>query len=122
MFFAIFLHFLACSDESDSTNKESTKVTSEKVVNETKNEVKKETVDSQKHIQRKEGIADKTQSENRWNPHSFNPDCFGWNIQKPHHRRHEQKNDAAIQNCLCPVKEKQKAKYWSSSRSTKMEQ
>ena len=101
MFFAFFLHFLACSDESDSTNKEATKVTSEKVTNEIKNEVKKETaktVDKNKATEEKKALPPKPKAKIGGTPILSTPIVLG-GISKSHITDVMNKNDAAIQNC-----------------------
>ena len=99
MFFAIFLHFLACSDESDSTNKEAAKVTSEKVTNETKNEVKKETAKTvDKATEEKKALPPKPKAKIGGTPILSTPIVLG-GISKSHITDVMNKNDAAIQNC-----------------------
>ena len=101
MFFAIFLHFLACSDESDSTNKESTKVTSEKVVEKTKNDVKEETaktVEQKDTIKEKKVLSPKPKAKIGGTPILSTPIVLG-GISKSHITDIMNKNDAAIQNC-----------------------
>ena len=102
MFFAIFLHFLACSDESDSTNKESTKVTSEKVtsekvVDETKNETAK-TVDQKNTTEEKKALPPKPKAKIGGTPILSTPIVLG-GISKSHITDVMNKNDSAIQNC-----------------------
>ena len=95
MFFAIFLHFLACSDESDSTNKEATKVISEKVEKDTKNETAK-TVD--KATEEKKALPPKPKAKIGGTPILSTPIVLG-GISKSHITDVMNKNDAAIQNC-----------------------
>lgn len=95
MFFAIFLHFLACSDESDSTNKEATKVTSEKVVKETKKETAKT---EDKATEEKKALPPKPKAKIGGTPILSTPIVLG-GISKTHITDVMKKNDAAIQNC-----------------------
>ncbi len=92
MFFAIFLLFTACSDESNSTEKETNPATTQEIKKETAKAEKKDTTEEKKTL------PPKPKAKIGGTPILSTPIVLG-GISKSHITDVMNKNDSAIQNC-----------------------